>query len=181
LQELATNIVKQVRRYGPFLSMAEFVNRRLGTDDKAQRGALQQAIDAAAVNSAIALKASAGFEIPAAAVKGYKYLNGPAGAGPSYQGAPGFLTQADLLTVLGNAATPRSDTFTIRGYGEARDAKGKILASATCEAVVQRVPEWVDSADVVETALGALQSQANKTFGRRFLITSLRWLNASEI
>ncbi len=181
LQDLATNIVKQVRRYGPFLSMAEFVNRRLGTDDKAQRGALQQAIDDAAINSAIALKAGAGFEIPAAAVKSYKYLNGPAGAGPSYQGAPGFLTQADLLGVLGNAATPRSDTFTIRGYGEARDAKGKILASATCEAVVQRVPEWVDAADAVETAPSALQSQANKTFGRRFLITSLRWLNASEI
>ena len=181
LQSLATNIVKQVRRYGPFLSMAEFVNRRLSTDDKAQRGALQQAIDDADVNKSLALAAAAGFDITAAAVKNYKYLNSTAGTGASYQGAPGFLTQADVLTVLGNAATPRSDTFSIRGYGEARDAKGKVLASATCEAVVQRIPEWVDPADAVETAPTALQSTANKIFGRRFLITSLRWLGANEI
>ena len=181
LQNLATNIVKQVRRYGPFLSMAEFVNRRLGTDDKAQRGALQQAIDDADINKSVALAAAAGFEIPAATVKTYKYVNPTAGTGASNQGAPGFLTQADLLTVLGNAATPRSDTFTIRGYGEARDAKGKILASATCEAVVQRIPEWVDPTDAVETVPTALQGTANKTFGRRFLITSMRWLGPNEI
>ena len=83
--------------------------------------------------------------------------------------------------MLGNAATPRSDTFTIRGYGEARDPAGKILAKTTCEAVVQRFPEWVDPADPVETGLDKLTSQANKTFGRRFLITSLRWLNSDEI
>ncbi|MCX6876450.1 MAG: hypothetical protein NTW21_21970 [Verrucomicrobia bacterium] len=114
-------------------------------------------------------------------MKNYKYVNAAAGAGPSYQGAPGFLTQADVLNVLGNAATPRSDTFTIRGYGEARDASGKILASATCEAVVQRFAEWVDPADAVEIAITDLKSQSNKTFGRRFIITSLRWLNPNEI
>jgi hypothetical protein len=111
----------------------------------------------------------------------YKYANPAAGAGSSYQGAPGYLTQADLLNVLGNAATPRSDTFTIRGYGEARDASGKILARATCEAVVQRFPEWLDPADPVETAPAALQSLSNKKFGRRFLVTALRWLNPREI
>ncbi len=181
LQKLAEHIVKQVRLRGPFLSLAEFVNRRLGSDDKAQRGALQQAIDDADLNRGAANAANAGFEIPAAAVATYKYTNPAAGAGPSYQGAPGFLTQADLLNVLGNAATARSDTFTIRGYGEARDAAGKILASAVCEAVLQRVPEWLDPADLVETTPAALASQANKTFGRRFLITSFRWLARGEI
>jgi hypothetical protein len=181
LQALAENIVKQVRLRGPFLSMAEFVNRRLDTDETAQRGALQQAIDDANINSAFAVAANAGFEIPAATVAKYKYVNPIAGTGSSYQGAPGYLTQADILNVLGNAATPRSDTFTIRGYGEARDDSGKILASATCEAVVQRFPEWVDPVDAVETSPAALVSQANKTFGRRFLITSLRWLNSNEL
>jgi len=114
-------------------------------------------------------------------VSTYKYVNSIAGSGSSYQGAPGYLSQADILNVLGNAATPRSDTFTIRGYGEARDASGKITAHATCEAVVQRFPEWVDPADPVETAPAQLKSQANKNFGRRFLITSLRWLNSNEI
>ena len=184
LQTLAENIVKQVRLRGPFLSMAEFVNRRLGSDEKAQRGALQQAIDDSNLNQAIANAAGqggAGFEIPVAAVGTYKYANAAAGAGSSYQGAPGYLTQADLLNVLGNAATARSDTFTIRGYGEARDAAGKILARATCEAVVQRFPEWLDPADPVETAPAELKSRTNKTFGRRFVITLFRWLNPHEI
>jgi hypothetical protein len=181
LQTLAENIVKQVRLRGPFLSMAEFVNRRLGSGDMAQRGALQQAIDDSNLNKGHAVAANAGFEIPAAAVANYKYANAPAGAGSSYQGAPGYLTQADILNVLGNAATPRSDTFTVRGYGEARDANGKVLARATCEAVVQRFPDWLDPADKVETAPVSLASQSNKTFGRRFLITTLRWLSPNEI
>lgn len=181
LQSLAQSIVNQVRLRGPFLSMAEFVNRRLSNDETAQRGALQQAIDDSGLNKGIAAAADAGFEITTAQVSTYKYLNPSAGSGSSYQGAPGYLTQADLLNVLGNAATPRSDTFTIRGYGEARDSSGKITAHATCEAVVQRFPEWVDPTDPVETAQAKLQSQANKTFGRRFLITSLRWLNPGEI
>jgi hypothetical protein len=74
-----------------------------------------------------------------------------------------------------------SQEFTSRGYGEARDAAGKILASAVCEAVLQRVPEWLGPADLVETTPAALASQANKTFGRRFLITPFRWLARGEI
>lgn len=185
MQLLAENIVKQVRLRGPFLSMADFVNRRLGSesDKKAQCGALQQAIDESEVNQKFVKSTgvNAGYEIPSGVVAGYKYANKTAGAGLSYQGAPGFLTQADLLTVLGNAATARSDTFTIRGYGEARDAAGKITASATCEVVVQRYPEWVDRADAVETLPAALTSQANRTFGRRFAINSFRWLASSEV
>ena len=183
LQALAESIVKQVRLRGPFLSMAEFVNRQLGTAQTAQCGAMQQAIDDTSLNQGIAVDpaVNAGYEIAAAAVAKYKYANALAGIGPSYQGAPGYLTQADLLNVLGNAATPRSDTFTIRGYGEARDPAGKILAKTTCEAVVQRFPEWVDPADPVETAPDKLTSQPNKNFGRRFVITSLRWLSPNEI
>ncbi len=181
LQTLAENIVRQVRLRGPFLSMAEFVNRRLGNDDLAQRGALQQAIDDSNLNQSLANAANAGYDIPVGSTGNYKYKNNKAGEGPSYQGAPGYLTQADILNVLGNAATARSDTFTIRGYGESRDASGKLVASATCEAVVQRVPDWVDPVDPVETPVASLASSANKAFGRRFLVTSFRWLNATEI
>ena len=181
LSKLADQIVKQVRSRGPFFSMADFVNRRLGSDETAQRGALQQAIDDSGINKGYAALANAGFEIPANKVTHYKYKNAAAGAGSSYQGAPGYLTQADILSVLGNAATPRSDTFTIRGYGEARDDKGMVLARATCEATVQRYPEWLDPTDKVETSVSGLKSKANQTFGRRFLITSFRWLNPKEI
>ncbi|MDP3851133.1 MAG: hypothetical protein Q8Q59_11560 [Luteolibacter sp.] len=185
LETLATNIVKQVRERGPFLSMSEFVNRRLGpnSEEKAQRGALQQAIDDSNLNASIANEPNtrAGFSIPEAAVSTYKYKNAKAGAGASHQGAPGYLSQADILSVLGNAATPRSDTFTIRGYGEARDSANNPIAAATCEAVIQRVPDYVDAADKAEIAPAVLTSNANKAFGRRFQVISFRWLSTKEI
>jgi hypothetical protein len=181
LETLAENIVEQIRERGPFLSMADFVNRRLGTGDKAERGALQQAIDNSNLNQKIAEETNAGYEIPKSSISGYNYVNPDAAAGSSYQGGPGYLTQADLLNVLGNAASPRSDTFTVRGYGEARDSSGKILATATCEAVIQRFPDWVDSVDSIETAQKSLTSTANKTFGRRMQTISFRWLHPDEI
>lgn len=181
LEDLAEKIVEQVKLRGPFLTMSEFVNRRIGNDPTAQRGALQQAIDNTNLNQNLGMNLRAGYEIPTAAVAGYNYANPAAGTGSSFQGAPGYLSQADLLNVLGNAATPRSDTFTIRGYGEARDATNKILASATCEAIIQRIPEYIDPADKPEAIPTALSSLANKTFGRRFNIISFRWLSASEI
>jgi hypothetical protein len=181
LQLLAEKIVEQVRERGPFLSLSEFVNRRIGSGDTAQRGALQQAIDNANLNQNFGIGLGAGFEIPPATVAGYNYRNTNAGTGSSFQGAPGYLTQADLLNVLGNAATPRSDTFTIRAYGEARDATNKVIASATCEAIIQRVYDYIDPADQPEAASAALTSKANQIFGRRFCLTSFRWLSASEI
>lgn len=181
LQTLAENIVKQVRERGPFLSMSEFVNRRLGTGETAQRGALQQAIDDTDLNASVAAGASAGYLIPESKVSTYKYQNVSAGSGASYQGAPGYLTQADVLSVLGNAATPRSDTFTIRGYGESRDAAGKITATATCEAVLQRTPDYLDPVDRAEILPAALVGAANRIFGRRFQQISFRWLSQNEI
>jgi hypothetical protein len=183
LQTLAENIVKQVRLRGPFLSMAEFVNRRLGpaSDEKVQRGALQQAIDDSNLNQANAGAANAGFEIPASAVGTYQYANPAAGAGSSYQGAPGYLTQADILNVLGNAATARSDTFTIRSYGEVHGASGQTTARAICEAVVQRLPDWYDPAEKAEMAPSALVIEANKTLGRGFRLLAFRWLSDDEI
>ena len=83
--------------------------------------------------------------------------------------------------MLGNTVTVRSDTFTIRAYGEAVDKDGKTTARSYCEAVVQRLPEFVDSSDAAETPLATLVSEANESFGRRFQILSLRWLSPSEI
>ncbi|MBK1825579.1 hypothetical protein JIN81_00990 [Haloferula rosea] len=181
LERLAEEIVEQVRKRGPFLSMSEFVNRRLGSDTMAQKGALQEAIDEAGLNADLAAAANAGFDIPQAKVADYRYANPEAGAGASYQGAPGYLSQADLLTVLGNAATPRSDTFTIRAYGEARDSANRVVASAVCEATVQRVPDYLDASDSVDADPDSLNAEANKRFGRRFEISSFRWLSSNEV
>jgi hypothetical protein len=77
-------------------------------------------------------------------------------------------------------ATVRSDTFTVRAYGDARDSSGAIISRSWCEAVVQRMPEYVSSADQSHVAPAALSSEANRTFGRRFTIVSFRWLSPVE-
>ena len=179
LTKLATEIVKQVRLRGPFLSMSDFVNRQPGpAGETSLKGALQAGIDKAGINSNSGI---AGFDISANEVSSQKLSNPDAATGPSAQGAPGYLTQADLLSVMGNAVTVRSDTFVIRSYGDARDSSGNVTATAWCEAVVQRMPEYVDSADLAEVRPVDLKSAMNRTFGRRFEIISFRWLSPNEV
>lgn len=178
LDSLAGEIVKQVRERGPFLSMGEFVNRQLGSNDLAQKGALQSAIDATSINGNGSVLASTGYPLPAGSAR---YPNPKAMEGRSDQGAAGYLTQADLLAVLGNAATVRSDTFTVRAYGDVRNASNKVVARAWCEAVVQRVPDYVSAEDMSHVLPADLKSAANKTFGRKLLMTSFRWISPAEM
>ena len=184
LDSLAKEIVAQVKLRGPFLSVAEFVNRQLGnsgSDDLAFSGAIQAAIDKTDINTGISAAAEAGYEIDETSANGLGFATPSALAGESTQGAPGYLMQADILAVLGNTVTVRSDTFKIRTYGEAVDKDGNVTARSYCEAVVQRMPEFVDSTDSAETPIASLASKANHSFGRRFQILSLRWLSPSEI
>jgi hypothetical protein len=177
---LAANIVDEVRNRGPFLSMSEFVNRRLGpaTDERTLRGAVQAAIDLADVNTPLA---SDGLELNAGNIGDHNYLAPAAAYGPNTALAPGSLTQGDVLSAIGSHITVRGDTFAIRCYGDATDKKdGKILARAWCEAVVQRVPDFSDPADAPEKAADSL-SPANTLFGRRFEILSFRWLASDEV
>jgi len=95
-------------------------------------------------------------------------------------GIPGWLTQADVLQVIGPALTTRSDTFRIRACGEALDPNGKSTAKAYCEAIVQRMPDYVDPTDL-PTARGEKLSKLNETYGRQFQIISFRWLSPNEI
>ncbi len=98
----------------------------------------------------------------------------PAGeAGQLLQGAPGFVTQGDLLAMIGPALTARGDTFKIRAYGDSSGV-GDADARAWLEAVVQRIPEPVtpDSSD---------EWRPTDSFGRRFKVVSVRWLTPEEI
>jgi len=179
LTALAGEIVRQVKLRGPFLSMSDFVNRQIGAaGEMTLTGALQAAIDQTDINDNANL---AGFEIEESHVEDYELSTSEASTGSSAQGAPGYLTQADLLSVLGNAATVRSDTFVIRSYGDSRNAQDEIVARAWCEATVQRVPDFIDSADNATTSPSNLTSPSNITFGRKFVVTSFRWLNPLEI
>jgi hypothetical protein len=173
LAEFAKNMVIQIKKRGPFLSLGEFVNRRIDSSDLALKGAIQAAIDDSNLNGSALYD---NFDTQGYPAEGKSNIV-PANIGV---GIPGYLTQADVLQSIAPVMTVRSDTLTIRGYGEARDASGKLLASAWCEAVVQRTPEFVDATQPPHTAMADL-NPANQTFGRRYSIVSFRHLNKSEV
>lgn len=180
IEELAKAIVKQVRLRGPFLSIADFVNRRPGDDkDLALSGPLQSALDDEDVSINEAFReGERALSVAEASAQGFPFPEAEAGAKAVC--APGYVKQGDLLTTLGPMINVRGDTFVIRGYGEARDASGKnVIARSWCEAVVQRVPDFVDPSDVAHVPNP--KSKANLNFGRRFNIISFRYLNPREI
>ncbi|MCW1923214.1 hypothetical protein OKA05_11675 [Luteolibacter arcticus] len=173
---LAEQIVVEVRERGPFLSMSDFVNRRLDSGELAQKGALQAAIDRCQFNEIMEANATT---ITTADVASFGWKNPAAVNGTNTgAGAPGEISQGDVLSAIGSFATVRSDTFKIRAFGDARDKEDKVLARAWCEATVQRFPEYVDGTDKPEVAA---TTEANKTFGRRFSVVAFRWLHPDEV
>ena len=200
LEILATQIVDQVRTRGPFLSMSEFVNRQVGPNGPlSQCGALEAAIGSIPsiaanknyedLNQNFFKKNPEGAKVTDIALtdigdtKIYKYNTPEVVTGNPAAGAPGWISQGDLLRILEPAATVRGDTFVIRVCGEAWDTNGKVTARAYAEAVVQRVPEYVDPVD--RPSLNAFSNttaaKANKLFGRRINLVSFRWLSSNEI
>jgi hypothetical protein len=94
-------------------------------------------------------------------------------------GMPGYLMQQDLVQAFSPVMAARSDTFVVRTYGEKTDPlTAKSVATAYCEAVVQRLPDYVDPSDSAEATP---TNQTNKDFGRRFKIVSFRWLTSNDL
>ncbi|MFA6960462.1 MAG: hypothetical protein WC205_06915 [Opitutaceae bacterium] len=218
LDGLAIRMVAEVRERGPFLSVADFVNRSLsGTVDRTRlKGALQAAIDDEANNTpstrinfineqtnsvtgggrhitvsggknpnAYAPFADVIASYHRAAYVGYETSSLDTAAG-SYTrndaNFPGYLTQADMLATLGSSITGRSDTFVIRTYGETvNPVTGNVEGRAWCEATVQRLPDYVSSADPATTPVSELTDQQNRRLGRRFEVVSFRWLGPEDI
>lgn len=184
IDELAQRIVDQVRLRGPFLSLSEFVNRQLSSDtDLALAGAIQAALDEmddelyGGITDAITPRPT--DRLPGGINAEYEFEE--AADGQATFGLPGWTRQADVLRPLAPILTVRDDTFTIRAYGDARDATGsRITAKAVCEAVVRRTRDYVDPTDAPDLETFPT-SQQNQTFGRRYEIVSFRWLSPSEI
>jgi Tfp pilus assembly protein PilV len=202
IDTLAGEIVRQVKLRGPFLNMTEFINRRLASDATGVTGALQAAIDWDEYNAGYDGSVTGSGE---SINKAYKtgdsmitssglpatYPNAKAACGSRYAGIPGYVMQSDLLQGMSSSLSPRGDTFLIRAYGESL-ADGRVAASAWCEAVFQRQPEYLDTRDAADRKMrfddgtpdprkqqGLLP--ANRTFGRQFKMVSFRWLNSNEI
>ncbi len=92
---------------------------------------------------------------------------------------PGHVSQDHVIALLAPILFVRSDTFVIRAYGEVRNpVLGTGEGEAWCEAVVQRVPDYVDDSDRPGDPPSAVD---NHTYGRRFIITHFRWLTVADL
>lgn len=243
LDTLARNLVEEVKLRGPFMSVADFVNRRLITaaadnsltltanvDEHRKKvgtlGAVQKAIlnlnaatSGAGVDLSKGLNAAlneplmgsttftfggvtaqafadsgtAAWRIFSTKVENAPYqsqrelLNGGL-AGQFNFGIPGFLTQADVLQKIGASVAARSDTFVIRTYGDVQNpVTGSTDGRAWCEAVVQRMPAYVDASaaqppEAGSSAAGSASlNAANQAFGRRYVVVSFRWLGETDL
>jgi hypothetical protein len=169
VRKLAEAIVEEIIKRGPFLTLGQFVNRKLESGEHGQRGALQAALDKT-VNKGL----NSRFETSAT----HRALPGDSSQGAGF---PGQLLQGDILQALSPYMTVRSDSFTIRAYGESREpGTGRIRARAWCEAVVQRFPDPVPNATANRSALAELINPSSR-HGRTFRLVSFRWLNANEV
>ena len=184
IDRLAEAIVREVRARGPFVSLADFVNRRLANDETGRMGTIEAAIDKAGINTTLrdALPLDNQASLP-----DYRHPDQIPDATRMEQtlkpsskawGAPAWLTQADVLQVIGPALSARSDSFVIRAYGDAVDFSGNVTARAWCEAIVQRIPTPVEPDD---SGINPRRQIGKEDFGRRFVIASFRWLSEQEI
>jgi hypothetical protein len=185
VDELAARVVEEVRIRGPFMSLGDFINRRLVNNDTfGLKGALQAAIDRSSINITAIAAAGGTFSAPASTTpndpnSNLRGDNTNAAQGPpstfwrefsAYPkipankrfpsiramsrtnneslvtaglGAPGIVTQMDVLNSVGPNLTARSDTFVVRAYGEAQDEAGNVIGKAWVEVVVQRTTEYM--------------------------------------
>lgn len=191
INDLAEAIVEQVKLRGPFMSLSDFVNHRVGlpkNDATHYMGALQAAIEESGINSAV--QSGAGgttFNYSSSAFADSMPSDKFPGTRHTTTGIYADITQADLLMPLAPRLAARSDTFRIRAYGEVKSVDGsEVVAQSVCEAVLQRLPEYVDTVtdpsnneawDAGDATINAI----NQQFGRRFKVVQFRWLNQSEI
>ena len=193
IEQLAEAIIHEVKRRGPFKSLADFVNRRLVASDDPEAdtglgGVIHTAIHTAGLNEGKSryIEEQHTIEEPLSRFHQEQHRHGPIAFA-----SPQVLTQADVLTPLGPSLSARSDTFRIRFYGETRSLIRNTPTRAWGEAVVQRIPDYVD-ADANEAYTPTDPDQAdhydlpelnaiNQQFGRRFVIVDIRWLAPEEI
>lgn len=177
LDQLAEEIVKEVKARGPFRSMAEFVNRNPNatTPQHQLKGPLQAALDRT-INAGFPSSVGKAASLPPGAQFSAAVTDENVAAGSA-----SYLTQGDLLQSLAPILQARSDYFKIRTCGEALDASGKVISRAWCEAFVQRTGDYLDPKDQAFKKTTELVAATNMTFGRRYQIVSFRWLSNSEI
>lgn len=205
VRDLSTEIVRAVKERGPFYSLEQFVNRDPTSSvlEYRLKSPLQMAIDRSGINGAGRNVVDASDEKSVMTPSDYSATD-TSGTPyrydiytenidqvPSNEGAPGTITQQDILSKIGPLITVRGDTFKIRAYGSKYNpVTGVSEAQAWCEVTVQRTPDYVEPnrADVADPdgvdtpdELPSELSDINKKFGRRYQIIRVRWLDPDEI
>jgi len=191
ISNLAAKIVDEVRTRGPFMSISDFVNRRITNGSSSSQGALQEAIEQAGINGnqSSGIRAATSDTIPNYSDYSSFFPYADVGDRNNATGIPMEINQANILLPIAPKLTARSDTFKIRAYGEVTTIGGGMV-QAICEATVQRVPGYINPVDdpwsenyanpLSPTGAAQLDS-INQTFGRRFKVVNLRWLDQSGI
>ena len=229
LDQLAKEIVREVKVRGPFLSLSEFINRQLAPAttsnalDPWLRGAVASALRALENSATTSLNPAAkaqavgivtskatDFNIldassPPTPLKNSvplgdwksvaltpastfpDYLVPAAALGHSSFGLPGWPRQADVLERLAPVISVRDETFVVRAMGASPIVNGT-STRVWCEAIYQRMPEYVNSTvPAYEAPLGDISTSApasrqiNVVLGRRFRLVSLRWIQPKDL
>src|SRR5690606_10703892 len=132
INELAEEIVAEIKARGPFGSLSSFINRSLNEAAEPEHqlaGVLQSAIDRLTTINQQAKQAAGKAPL---GTDGGAYAATPEGSQAT--GIPGDLLQSDLLQILGPVLTARSDTFVIRAYGDSRNTlTGDVEGRVYCE------------------------------------------------
>jgi hypothetical protein len=91
--------------------------------------------------------------------------------------SPGFVTQGDLLSMIGSALVARGDTFLIRTYGDTMlPGQSSPVSRAWLEAIVQRIPDPVLPDPLIPT-----EPAPASPYGRKFKILHIRWLLPEDV
>ncbi|SHJ37448.1 hypothetical protein SAMN02745181_1904 [Rubritalea squalenifaciens DSM 18772] len=129
ITKLAENIVRENKRRGPYLSLADFVNRRLSSQSNdmkiARSGAIQTAIDHSPINVRLDNKFNQEYNLPSddTAANDYEY-------GAEYWGGPTRTPKPQSYTAfVTNRQGPQESSAVTATRSEATGAPGYLMAS----------------------------------------------------
>ncbi|MDR1413749.1 MAG: hypothetical protein LBI56_02315 [Puniceicoccales bacterium] len=174
---LAEKISQLIRENpNPFSTVGNFANRIISSNaaDCTRVGTLQRAIDESGINANLEKT----FINSQKNIPSYDDISA---SGYLEENLPNVVNQGDILQLTSHFLCARGDTFLVRAFGDHLGSSGDVLGRAYCEAIVQRVPEYVnDNENMPGDGLDNL-SNTNKKFGRRYKIILFRWLDEDKI